>query len=162
VHVEVNAVDDLLGALTQRMESTPAGARLRLTLSPAEPLLLGRFDLVHSLRILANLVENAAKYAPPDTPIDVTAARDGTEIVVMVSDRGPGIAAADVERIFDPFYRPARPAPDVGGTGLGLSIARRLAELQGGRVTYAPRSGAGSTFSLHLPAEDIEIAARSL
>ena len=162
MRVEINAVDDLLGALGQRMESTPAGPRLRMALMPDEPLLVGRFDLVHALRILANLVENAAKYAPDDSPIDVTVSREGNEIVIRVSDRGPGVPPAEAERIFEAFYRPPYVTADVAGTGLGLSIARRLAERQGGSVRYAPRPGGGSVFSLHLPAEDVELAARSL
>lgn len=154
VKVELNALDDLLGALGQRTESAIAGARLKISLPADEPLLVGRFDLVHSLRILANLVENAAKYAP-DTQIDVVAARDGQELVIRVLDRGPGIARQDAARIFDAFYRADGSPPDVGGAGLGLSIARRLAEAQGGTLTHAPRDGGGSVFTLRLPAADI-------
>jgi two-component system sensor histidine kinase KdpD len=117
---------------------------------------VGRFDLANSIRILVNLIENALKYAPPDSPIDVAVARHGQWIEVTVSDRGPGVAPDEVERIFEPLYRPASAPPDVGSAGLGLAIARRLAEAQGGALDYAPRPGGGSVFTLRLPAVDLE------
>lgn len=72
--------------------------------------------------------------------------------MVRVSDRGPGIPPGERERVFEPFYRPRSESPDVGHAELGLSIARRLAELQGGRLTYTARDGGGSVFELVLPA----------
>jgi two-component system sensor histidine kinase KdpD len=155
VHLEVNAVDDLLGALLQRTESALGSRRLEVTLNPSEPLLLGRFDLLHALRILTNLVENAAKYSGAATPIEVAVRRDGDAIEIRVSDRGPGIAPAEAQRVFEPFSRRPGAVPDVGGAGLGLSIARRLAHAQGGTLTYEPRSGGGSTFVLRLAAADV-------
>jgi two-component system sensor histidine kinase KdpD len=156
VNVELNAVDDLLGALAQRVESCVAPDRLRVVLPADQPFLVGTFDLVHSVRILANLVENAAKYSPPHEPIHVVASRDEDTLVICVEDRGPGIRARDVGRIFEPFYRSDGSSPDTGGAGLGLAIARRLAEEQGGALDYAPREGGGSVFTLRLPAADIE------
>src|SRR5262249_35222124 len=110
----------------------------------------------HSLRVLANLVENAAKYSPAASPIEVEARREGAELAIVVRDRGPGIPDEDAERVFEPFYRAGGVAPDVGGAGLGLSIARRLAEAQGGTLTYQPRAGGGAVFTLRLSAVDLE------
>jgi two-component system sensor histidine kinase KdpD len=107
---------------------------------------------VHSLRILANLVDNALKYAPVDTPVDVTGGLDNSEIVFRVADHGAGIPAAEQERLFTPFYRPAGRVADAGSAGLGLSIARRLAEAQSGTLRYSDRHGGGSVFELRLPA----------
>jgi signal transduction histidine kinase len=76
-------------------------------------------------------------------------------LVFSVSDRGPGVDPADVDRIFEPFYRSHASPPDAGRAGLGLSIARTLAELQGGRVEYGRRPGGGSIFSLRLPATEL-------
>ncbi|HEX7019864.1 MAG TPA: ATP-binding protein [Gemmatimonadaceae bacterium] len=151
LHVEVNAVDDLLGALLQQVEPAMPSRRIDVRLPPDDPLLLGKFDLVHTVRVLVNLVENAAKYSPADAPIEITASRRGDTLEVSVADRGGGIPAGEVDRVFEPFYRPPGSPPDVGGTGLGLSIARRLAEAQGGQLTYAPRGGGGSVFTLALP-----------
>jgi two-component system sensor histidine kinase KdpD len=155
MRIELNAIDDLIGALVQRVEPSLGADRLRVSITGDEPLLLARFDLVHSLRILANLVENAAKYAPPSTPIEITAMRANGAIAIRVSDRGPGIPERELERVFEPFHRAHDATPDVSGAGLGLSIARRLADAQGGRLVYAPRPGGGSEFTLHLPAAEM-------
>jgi two-component system sensor histidine kinase KdpD len=152
---EINAAEDLVGAAVQRVSGVLNGRRLDARLDPAEPLLLGRFDFVHSLRILVNLIENAVKYSPPSGAVEVSARRDGDSLELIVADRGPGVPAAERDRIFEPFYRPPGRLPDVGGVGLGLSIARRLAELQGGIVRCEPRDGGGSRFILRLPAADL-------
>src|SRR5262249_41147651 len=113
----------------------------------------GRFDFVHSLRVLVNLLENAHKYSPPDQPIDVGARRDGDVLVFSVGDRGPGIPNAERHLIYQPFYRSAD-ARKVAGTGLGLSIATRLAELQGGVIRHIARAGGGTVFVYRVPAAD--------
>lgn len=158
LHIELNALDDLLGAMVQRAEPAIGGKRLRITLPPDDPLLLGHFDFVHTLRIVGNLVENAAKYSPADSVIDIVARRDASALVVEVSDRGRGVSAAEVDQLFDAFYRSPEIARLTAGTGLGLSIARRLAEAQGGTLTCESRIGGGSTFVLRLPAADIQLA----
>ena len=117
-------------------------------------VVLGSFDFVYTLRILVNVLENAHKYAPPGTPLEITAKREGAELNISIFDRGPGIPVAERERIFHPFYRPADAPPDAASAGLGLAIARRLAEAQGGALSFAPRPGGGSTFMLTLPAAD--------
>ena len=156
LRIELNAVDDLLGALVQRVEPAIGADRLHITLPADDPLLVGNFDFVHALRIVANLVENAAKYSPSDAVIDVAAERRGGDLVIRVSDRGPGVPAGEADRVFDEYYRAASVTPDVSGAGLGLSIARRLAEAQQGSLTYQPRDGGGSTFVLRLPAADLK------
>jgi two-component system, OmpR family, sensor histidine kinase KdpD len=156
--IELNPVDDLVGALVQRVSGVLEGRDLHVSLDQGGTLLVGRFDFVHALRILVNLVENAHKYSPPATPIDLGVTRAGERLLFAVSDRGPGVPKAERERIFQPFYRPAGTPPDAGGAGLGLAIARRLAEAQGGTLAVAPRSGGGSTFTLTLPAADLSAA----
>jgi K+-sensing histidine kinase KdpD len=149
--IQVNAADDLLGAVVQHVSGRPDRTRLKVALDDPSSLSLGRFDFVHSLRILANLVDNALKYAPVDTPIDVTGGLDNGEIVFRVADRGAGIPASERDRMFRPFFRPAGRVPDAGSAGLGLSIARRLAEVQNGTLRYSDRQGGGSVFELRLP-----------
>lgn len=151
---EINAVDDLIGAALQRVAGATMGRQVDVQLDPAEPLLLGRFDFVHALRILANLLENAMKYSPADTVVELRAHRDGAVLEIAVSDRGPGVPLEQHDRIFDAFHQ-AKGAPrEAGGAGLGLSIARQLAEAQGGALRYARRDGGGSHFVLCLPAVD--------
>jgi two-component system sensor histidine kinase KdpD len=144
-----------MGAALQRVSRRATGREIRATLDANEPVLVGRFDFSPTLRILVNLLENALKYAPADAPVDFTVRREGVDLVFVVADRGPGVAAAEQARLFEPFSRPPGTPPDVGGSGLGLAIAHGLADAQGGTVTYAPRDGGGSAFTLRLPAADV-------
>jgi signal transduction histidine kinase len=102
-------------------------------------------------RIVRQLVDNAIRYGGPAVRIIVRTSASEAAAWLEVVDDGPGIAAADVERIFEPFYRAGGHARDRGGTGLGLAIARDLAERNGGRLTVISSPGAGSTFRLSLP-----------
>jgi two-component system sensor histidine kinase KdpD len=162
LHIALNAVDDLVGAVVQRMSGALGERTLEIAFQDSSTLLVGRFDFVHALRILVNLVENAHKYSPPGTAIALDVVRDGAWLRFTVADRGPGVVEAERARIFEPFYRPAGAVPDSGSAGLGLSIARRLAELQGGMLTYAPQTGGGSQFVLTLPAADLPAGAISV
>jgi two-component system sensor histidine kinase KdpD len=155
VQSAVNTADDVIGAVLQRVEPSFPGRVVETQLADPWTDLVGHFDFVHTMRILTNLLENAAKYAPPGTPIRLRAWRDGAELRFAVEDAGASIADDDRDRIFAPFVRGRSPAPGIRGTGLGLSIARRLAEVQGGRLTYEPSAEARSRFVLSLPAADI-------
>lgn len=105
---------------------------------------------------LANLLDNAVKYSPRDSPVDVGArlSTSGRLVAVWIDDRGPGIAPGDAERIFERFYRGgagALPGGGPAGTGLGLSIARGLVEAHGGRLWVESRPGGGSRFTSTWP-----------
>lgn len=155
VRVELNTAEDLIGAVLRQL-GQPLDGRLQTPrLNLDQPALLGRFDFVQSMRILVNLIENADRYAPPGTTIELDACRHGEAICFSVSDRGPGVPPAEVQRIFHPFYQPAaRAGARTGGAGLGLAIARGLAQAQEGDLRYEPRIGGGSVFTLSLPAMD--------
>jgi two-component system sensor histidine kinase KdpD len=156
LRIELDAVDDLVATTLDRLRGRSAGRTIRVTRMDHdvsdEPILFARFDLAQSQRALVNLLENAIKYGPPDEAIDLWIARVGDRVRLTVADRGPGIPEEERALIFEPFYRPKGARPDVGGAGLGLAIARRIAEAQGGSLTYATRSGGGSEFRLELPA----------
>jgi len=154
VRLEVNAVDDLLSATIEETEAG-LGRPLDVRLPPDGVLLAGRFDLSLSVRILVNLVENANKYAPQGSLIRLEAARRGSKLCIAVTDRGPGLEAAEVDRVFTPFYRPLSAPADRGSAGLGLALCQRMAELQKGRLTYAPNPAGGSVFLLELPAVEL-------
>lgn len=101
-------------------------------------------------RVVANLVENAAKYGRPGTPIRLAAAVDGGELELQVEDEGPGIPAGEEERIFEKFYRLRTDGPTVPGTGLGLTISRQIVQAHGGRIR-AETHPRGARFVVRLP-----------
>ena len=101
-------------------------------------------------QVFINLLENAAKYTPPGSPIEISAtARDG-EVTVSVADRGPGIPSGDEQRIFEKFYR-ASQGDAVGGVGLGLTICRGIIQAHGGRIWAEHRAGGGAVLRFTLP-----------
>ena len=153
--IEPNEAEDLLGAALQQLTGVTRDRTVSVTLDPAHPLLFGRFDFTHTLRVVVNLIENALKYSPREQPVDVSVKRDGQWLTFAVADRGPGVAEDERVRIFEPFYRPDGVPADAKGVGLGLSIARGLAELQGGTLSYGERAGGGSVFTLRVPAIDV-------
>ncbi|MBI1809880.1 MAG: DUF4118 domain-containing protein, partial [Gemmatimonadetes bacterium] len=155
---ELNAAEDVIGAAVRQCTSLAEGKHLAAPLDSEAPPLYGTFDYVQTLRILVNLIENALRYTPLDGSVEVQARREGSELVIAVLDRGPGIAESERERVFDAFYRPGSAAPDQGRAGLGLAIARSLAEAQGGSVRFVPREGGGSVFEVRLPAADVDAA----
>ncbi|MEO7039234.1 MAG: ATP-binding protein [Gemmatimonadaceae bacterium] len=154
VRVELNAAEELVAAARQRLGGVLEHRELHVLVDEGAPLLLGHFDLVQSVRVLVNLIENAFKYSPAHTAIELSVARRDDRLVFEVLDRGPGIPRGEETLIYEPFYRPAGTRPDAGGAGLGLAIARGLAEAQGGAVRYTSREGGGSVFSFELAAAD--------
>jgi two-component system sensor histidine kinase KdpD len=149
--IQINAVDDLLGAVQQHVSARPDQDRLRVSLDDPASLSFGRFDFVHSLRILVNLVDNAFTYTPSGTPIELTGGVENGTVVFRISDSGPGMPLPDSDQVFVPFLSAAK-SGNGQSTGLGLWIARRLADAQSGSLTYHPRAGGGVTFVLRLPA----------
>ncbi|HEY0997918.1 MAG TPA: ATP-binding protein [Gemmatimonadaceae bacterium] len=151
VHLELVPVEEVAGALLQEVSALPGGAALRVELAGDDALLVGRLDLVLTLRALVNLVENALRHSPGDVMLRVR--RAGGEVRFEVLDRGPGIPAADRARLFEPFQRGASQRGD--GAGLGLPIARRLVEAQGGTLEVEDREGGGTAFTVRLPRAEI-------
>ncbi len=154
--IQVNAVDDLLGAVVQHVAARPDRHRVIVSLDDPATLLFGRFDFVHTLRILANLVDNALKHGPVDTPVHVTGGLSGNEVVIRVSDHGPGVPEDERERIFTPFNRSGEAMTGGDSSGLGLSISRRLAEAQSGTLKCLAPPDRGALFELRLPKADIQ------
>ncbi|WP_373064098.1 ATP-binding protein, partial [Gemmatimonas sp.] len=114
-----------------------------------------RCDLTLSVQVLGNLLQNAARYSPPASPIEVFCAAVDDNLEIVVADRGPGIAAEDLVRLFTPLQRAPGAWNDAaskqGRMGMGLSISRTFARAQGGDVQHRPRDGGGSLFVLTLP-----------
>ncbi|HET7158527.1 MAG TPA: ATP-binding protein, partial [Burkholderiales bacterium] len=101
--------------------------------------------------VFGNLIDNALKYCPDKTAVNVRAEDEGDSVRVCVSDTGPGIAAEHIPRIFERFYRvDAGRSRELGGTGLGLSIVKHLVEAMDGTVSVESRPGSGAVFSFTL------------
>lgn len=139
---------EVVGVSLARLERRFARRSVRLEIPASLPLL--SVDPVLLELLLLNLLENAAKYTPAGSEIEIRAAREGEAIVVDVADRGPGIPPGGEERIFDRFQRGPHP-PGAGGVGLGLPIARAIAAVHGGRLVASNRAGGGALFRLTLP-----------
>jgi two-component system phosphate regulon sensor histidine kinase PhoR len=109
-------------------------------------------DRAKLVQAVDNLLDNAAKFSPPGTPIDVAADTAGEELVLSVRDRGPGISPEHWSRVFERFYKVDRARPrEAGGFGLGLAITKHLVQVLGGRIwTEAARDG-GQVFHIALP-----------
>jgi two-component system, OmpR family, sensor kinase len=143
--VDVRALLDDLAARA-RHDPLTASTPVRIDDGPAIELMA---DASLLRRAIWNLIENAAKYGAP--PITLSAARDGERVTITVSDEGAGIAPADRERVFTPFYRgDAARTPDATeesrrGVGLGLTLARRVAEVHGGTIAVGAASESGGT-----------------
>ena len=131
----------------------PVTAQHDLVVSVPDDLPPVWLDPVEIGEALYNLIENAAKYAPPHTRIDVVARPEADHIAVSVSDRGPGLAAAALQHAFEPFYRAmdGAGAPRPGGLGLGLAVVKGLVEAHGGRVSAEHRAGGGAVFTFTPP-----------
>jgi two-component system sensor histidine kinase KdpD len=143
-------IPDLLRTAVRNVENLKAGHPIKLRAGSDLPLV--KLDFVLTEQALGNLLTNAAVHTPPGTAIEVGARIEGTDLVLEVSDRGPGVPADQLERVFDLFHRAPNAKP--GGTGLGLAIVKGFVEAQGGRVTVANRPGGGALFAVLLPAAD--------
>jgi signal transduction histidine kinase len=104
-------------------------------------------------QVLDNVLGNAVKFSPPGSPIDLRVRRNGDEIVISVSDAGPGLSAEDVSRVFERYYRARTTASIAPGLGMGLAVSREIVEAHGGRIwAESEGPGNGSTFNVALPA----------
>src|SRR5262249_51643815 len=144
---EMIDLSDVVGSALQRCAKILARHRVAVDLAPDLPMFALDFLLME--QVLVNLLDNAAKYAPAGSAIEIAGRRDGMDLVIEVRDEGPGIPPADLERIFDKFYRVQSGDRQRAGTGLGLAIARGFVAAHGGRITAANRpEGHGAVFTI--------------
>jgi two-component system sensor histidine kinase KdpD len=146
-------LEEPLGVALLRLEDRLKGHPVRTELAP--DLTLVPCDELLIEQVFINLLENAAKYTPPGTPILVKAWVESGQVVVEVSDRGPGIPTAEREQVFQKFYRAAGAdgGGRIGGTGLGLTICRGIVLAHGGRIWVDDNPGGGAAFRFTLPLE---------
>lgn len=139
---------EIIAAVVDRLASRLPDHPIEMAVPDDLPLL--PVDYARIDQVLSNLIENAALYAPPHSPIAVTARAAEGGVIVYVRDQGPGISPTERERVFEPFYRAARTESLGAGSGLGLAICRGIMEAHGGwiRVEETPLSGASVAFWL--------------
>jgi two-component system sensor histidine kinase KdpD len=118
----------------------------------SEGVMSAPLDGVLIEQVLVNLLENALRYTPVGTPIEISAFETDKAVTIEVADRGPGILPGDEEKIFEQFHRAGRKKAD-GGVGLGLTISSAILRAHGGRIWVEPRKGGGAAFRFELPRE---------
>ncbi len=148
-------VYDVLNRMKLQLQGREVKAEVEEDLPPVE------LDYLEIDQVLTNLIENALRYTPPESPIEVRMQRQAGEqsLLVGVEDRGPGVPEEDLERIFDKFYRVSdtpRRVAKVIGSGLGLAVCRGIIEAHGGKIWAENRSGGGAAFTFTLPIDEQE------
>jgi two-component system sensor histidine kinase KdpD len=145
---EWHPLDEIVGVALNRLDARMQGRPVTVDLArdlPPIPL-----DPVLVEQVFLNLLENALKYTPPGSPIDIRASTAPGAVLVEIADRGPGIPPSEQEQVFEKFYRLKREVSD-GGAGLGLAICRGIIEAHGGKMWVEERAGGGASFRLTLP-----------
>jgi signal transduction histidine kinase len=147
---DVDMVEVVRGSVERlRTFAERQGVRLELDLPERLPAVRGEGARLG--QVIANVVHNAVKFSPVGSEVRISARTDAGRVVVSVSDDGPGIAPADLPRIFERFYKADPARVRGGGTGLGLAIARHIVEGHGGTIGATSVEGAGATFTVTLP-----------
>jgi two-component system sensor histidine kinase KdpD len=146
VNKEWMPLEEVVGGALTRLESRLGSREVQVEL-PSDPLLVP-CDAILLEQVFINLVENAVKYS--SGAIEIRATPGTGEVAIDVSDRGPGIATGEEERIFDKFHRTAHEGGREG-VGLGLTICRAIVSAHGGRIWALNRQGGGATFRFTLP-----------
>jgi two-component system sensor histidine kinase KdpD len=152
---ELWTADELVA---QALDDLGGSERVHVSARPDLPPV--RVDAPQIQRVLANLLENALRFSPPEEPVHVRVSATRKELIVRVTDHGPGIPEPDREHIFQPFHRVAGER-DRRGAGLGLAIARGFADANGGRLWLESRAGQGASFVLALPVGELPAEAQA-
>ncbi|RWO98491.1 sensor histidine kinase KdpD [Mesorhizobium sp.] len=143
-------VGDIVGTALHRARKIIGEHKAEIDIPADLPML--RLDPVLFEQALFNLLDNAAKYAPPGSTIRLQGWADNGSVILQVMDEGPGIPRADLERVFDTFYRVRKGDQVRAGTGLGLSICRGFIEAMGGTISAASRTDrSGAVFTIRMP-----------
>jgi two-component system sensor histidine kinase KdpD len=148
LHQDWYEIQDLIGVALRQGEELLKDHKVTVKYPPYLPM--AQFDFALMEQVLANLLDNAVKYSPEGSEIDIAAEADAREVKISVADRGTGIPPGDEEKVFDKFYRLHSPR-HVSGTGLGLSICKGIVEAHGGRIWSENRSEGGSIATFTLP-----------
>ena len=155
LRLEPSDVQDVIGSALAELDDRLADRRVNVEVPEGLPLVAMDFALM--TRVLVNVLDNALKYSPPGSPIDVRAQLASGHLEINVSDRGLGIPSEDLSRVFDKFYRVQRPGR-VAGSGLGLSICKGIVEAHAGSIAAENRAGGGTTITIAIPEREAALA----
>ncbi|HUJ89016.1 MAG TPA: DUF4118 domain-containing protein, partial [Syntrophorhabdales bacterium] len=144
-------IQDIVGVALRQIKDVLRDHPLRVTMPTGPPLVKADCGLIE--HVMINLLENAAKYSPPESEISISAHYGKEALLISVSDLSPSIPKAEREHVFNKFYR-LHHAKDVSGTGLGLSICKGIVEAHGGKIWVDPSSEYGNRFTFSLPASE--------
>jgi two-component system sensor histidine kinase KdpD len=144
---------ELISATLEQLGSRRGGRLINMEIPAELPFISIDFGLI--VQALVNVLDNALKYSPVGSSIDIAVRQVGPRIQIEIADRGIGIPEQDLSRVFDKFYRVQRPE-NVMGTGLGLFISKGIIEAHGGSVAAANRSGGGTVIKISLPVVEPE------
>jgi two-component system sensor histidine kinase KdpD len=143
-------IGEIIGTALERANKILARHKVEVAIAADLPML--ELDPILFEQVLFNLLDNAAKYAPPATTVHIQSWREGDKVELQVLDEGSGIPPDDLDRIFDKFHRAQKEDQVRAGTGLGLAISRGFVEAMGGTITAANRSDRqGAVFTITLP-----------
>jgi two-component system sensor histidine kinase KdpD len=145
---DVHFPSSLISAALKQMRSLTDGREMKVSVADDLPLVSVDAELIQM--VITHLIENAVKYSPQRSPIEIGARADESSVVIYVKDRGAGIAEDEQSRIFDKFYR-GKGERHLKGTGMGLAIAREIVSAHGGQISVTSRPGQGSQFWFSLP-----------
>ncbi len=148
---ESHGVQEVIQTALKRSTKTLAHREVRVQLPESLPPI--RVDLERIADVLVQLLENAAKYSPSETPITITAETKGKEVTISVADQGPGIDDLEQSLIFEKFYRGRDQRYRVQGTGMGLAIAKAIVEAHGGTIGVISQLASGSVFHFTVPVD---------
>ena len=148
-------LSDLIGSALKRVEKRLSAHRLRTALGDDLPMV--PLDFVLAEQVLVNVLENAAKFAPPGTGIAVRASNEEGQITIRVEDEGPGIPEADLPRVFDRFFRAPIGDHRPAGVGLGLAVCKGFVEAMDGTIQAENRESGGVTVTIRFPGLPMEI-----
>jgi K+-sensing histidine kinase KdpD len=154
---ESQPIEEVIGSALNHLEERLRGREIDVRVPVDLPLVA--FDSVLVEQVIINMVENAAKYTPAESPIELTAGASNGEVTVEIADRGPGIPESLQERVFEKFYRMRD--GEGGGVGLGLTICRAIVSAHGGHIWVSQRTGGGACFRFTLPLETPKIGGRT-
>jgi two-component system sensor histidine kinase KdpD len=150
------AIRDIVNAAVRDLDTLMKDREVQIEIPADLPNAEGDFDFIE--QVMKQLLDNAARYTAPGSPVTVSAEAAGDKVVVHVADKGRGIEEGEQSAIFEKFYRGRHMRDGSQGTGLGLSIAKGIVEAHGGRIWVESKPGAGSIFSFSLPARRTERA----